>query len=371
MIATEKRITIRDLVKGYQDNDEEGVRAFGGDLDIRPPYQREFVYGEKERNLVIDTVKKGHPLSIMYWNTKDDGSFEVLDGQQRTISICEYVHNNFSYENKLFDRLPADAQRDILDYELLVYRCTGTESERIDWFQVINIAGLVLRKQEIRNAIYPGPWTSDAKRRFSKRNCPAKDVGKNHLSGEHLRQDYLETVLKWKCKSLKDDDINEYMNQNCKKHKDASALWKYFEEVIEWAKLVFGEDRIMLKAMRRVQWGFLYNEHGKEKLDPDKIQSRVVELFRNEAVDNKSGIYAYVLDGKEKHLNIRAFKDPEKQTVFARQGGICANKECGKVCETISEMEADHITPWSEGGKTILDNCQMLCKDCNRRKGAR
>jgi len=363
------QITIEELVNGYEDNNERGVKAYDGRLDVRPPYQREFVYKEKQRNQVIDTVKKGFPLNIMYWNVKDDGSFEILDGQQRTISICQYVRNDFSVSHngmaKKFSRLPSDIQKKILHYKLDIFKCTGDEAERIEWFQVINIAGVVLRNQEIRNAVYPGPWTFDAKKMFSRRNCPAADVGKNHMGGEYIRQDYLQAIVKW----ISNDNIDGYMDEHCK-DENADELWKYFEDVMSWAKLVFGENKGRAKTMREVPWGFLYNEHAHRELDSAALQSQVSKLFEDEEVQSKAGIYSYVLDGRERHLNIRAFKDSDKQTVFARQRGVCANNECGKDC-TIEEMEADHIEPWSEGGRTDIDNCQMLCKDCNRRKGAR
>src|SRR5690554_6759538 len=188
-----KNITIRDLVKDYKNNPDGGVSGYGGLLDIRPPYQREFVYNDKQREAVIDTVKKGFPLNVMYWAVRDNGDFEIIDGQQRTISICQFVNSDFSYKDRYFHNLSDDEQEKILDYELTVYECSGTDSEKLEWFKTINIAGEELTDQELRNAVYHGSWVTDAKRYFSKSNCPAYQIGSRYLRGTPIRQDYLET----------------------------------------------------------------------------------------------------------------------------------------------------------------------------------
>ena len=353
--------TIAELTKGYVNNDEEGVIGFDGKLDIRPPYQREFIYSDKQRDLVIDTVMKKFPLNTMYWNTKDDGSFEVLDGQQRTVSICQYVAKKFDINGMYFNNQPDDIQKKILDYPLDIYKCTGEPSERIAWFRVINVAGEILKDQEILNAIYSGPWTAEAKRYFSKTGCPAYMLGKDFMKGTPIRQDYLETVLKWKSKGC----IEEYMGRH-QHQTNADDLRLYYESVIAWVKTIFvgGKDDIR-SYMKGIQWGDLYNEFKGSSLDSKKIQSRVAELFKDEDITRLAGIYAYVLDGKEKHLSIRAFKDSDKMKAYERQGGKC--KRCKKECG-VDEMQADHIKPWSKGGKTEPKNCQMLCVECNRRK---
>ena len=194
-----KKITIRELVDGYKDSAEDGVVGYGGRLDIRPPFQREFVYNEKQRDAVIDTVMKGFPLNVMYWAVRDDGTYEVIDGQQRTISICQYVKKDFSYSKTgyNFDNLQPEEQADFLNYPLMVYFCTGTAREKLDWFETINIAGAQLTKQELRNAVFAGTWVSDAKRYFSKRGCVAYQVGSSFVSGSPIRQDYLETAIRW------------------------------------------------------------------------------------------------------------------------------------------------------------------------------
>ena len=163
-----KEITVKELTENYQDNAENGVVGLDGKLDIRPPYQREFVYGEKERQAVIDTLTKDFPLNVMYWAVREDGNFEVIDGQQRTISICQYVNSDFSLNGLAFHNLTNDQQEQILNYKLMIYFCSGTDSEKLKWFETINIAGKELTKQELRNAVYSGSWVSDAKRYFSK-----------------------------------------------------------------------------------------------------------------------------------------------------------------------------------------------------------
>src|SRR5437762_7087233 len=187
-----QEIPVRKLTDGFADNAEQGVIAYGGKLDIRPPYQREFIYKDKQRDAVIDTVRKHYPLNVMYWAVREDGHFEVIDGQQRTLSVCQYVNGDFSIEGLAFHNLQDDQQQQILDYKLMIYFCSGTDSERLEWFKTINIAGEELTEQELRNAVYAGPWTADAKRYFSKTNCAAFGLASKYLKGIAIRQDYLE-----------------------------------------------------------------------------------------------------------------------------------------------------------------------------------
>lgn len=270
-----KEITIGELVKDYADNQENGVVAYGGRLDVRPPYQREFVYGEKERMAVIDTVMQGFPLNVMYWAVRDDGTYEIIDGQQRTISICQYVNGDFSYMLRYFHNLTQDEQQKVLGYKLMVYFCEGTDSEKLKWFETINISGKELTKQELRNAVYSGSWVSDAKRHFSKIGCAAYQIGGKYLNGSAIRQEYLETAISW----LSKGNIEVYMS-NHQHDANALALWQYFQSVITWVE----------------------------------------------------GTFAHF---------------------------------------ELSQMEADHITPWHAGGQTSSDNCQMLCRECNRRKSGK
>ena len=355
-----KEITVQELTNEYQDNQEGGVLGYGGKLDIRPPYQREFIYKERQRDAVIETVTKEYPLNVMYWAVRNDGSFEVIDGQQRTISICQYVDGDFAFNNRYFHNLQADEKSQILNYKLMVYLCSDTESEKLEWFKTINIAGEKLTDQELRNAVYSGSWVSEAKRYFSKSNCPAHGMAGNYLDGSAIRQDYLETAIKW----ISGDAIEKYMAKN-QHEPNANELWLYFQSVISWVKAVFPKYR---REMNGIDFGFLYNEFKDQKFDSKKLEEEVTKLMEDDDVGNKKGIYTYVLTRKDKYLNIRAFSQNQKREAYERQQGICP------VCNghfEIEKMEGDHITPWHEGGKTTAVNCQMLCKDDNRRKSGK
>lgn len=353
-----KEISVRDLTNGYKDNAEDGVIGYQGKLDIRPPYQREFVYGDKERNAVINTVQKNFPLNVMYWAVREDGNFEIIDGQQRTISLCQYVNNDFSINGLAFHNLPKDKQELILEYKLMVYFCSGTDSEKLDWFQTINIAGKELTNQELRNAVYSGSWVTDAKRYFSKNSRPK--IGDDYLSGSANRQEYLETAIDW----ISNGQIKEYMSEH-QHDPTAIDLWNYFQSVINWVKAVFPKYR---REMKGIEWGILYNEFKDQKYDPKLLEQEVSKLMEDDDVGNKKGIYIFVLTRKEKFLNIRAFSPNQKREAYERQKGVCP------VCKEhfeIEQMEGDHITPWHEGGKTSAENCQMLCKEDNRRKSGK
>lgn len=366
-----KEITIRELTEGYQDSGDEGVVGYGGRLDIRPPYQREFIYTGAQREAVIDTVTKNYPLNVMYWAVREDDTFEIIDGQQRTISICQFVKGDFSFQSKYFLNRPADERGEIMNYKLMVYFCSGTDSERLAWFQTINIAGEELTNQELRNAVYAGSWVNDAKRYFSKSSAPARSLANKYLSGTAIRQEYLETAIKWMVDSVHggngkvhDDQIRIYMAKH-QHESSAVKLWTYFHQVISWVQAMFPTYR---KEMKGIAWGNLYNRHKDDALDPSQMEQDIARLMQDEDIEKKSGIYTYLLTGEERHLNLRSFNDNHKREAYERQKGICTI--CKKRFE-ISEMEADHITPWHEGGKTIPENCQMLCRDDNRRKGGK
>lgn len=230
-----RSIKVKEIFHGYIDNNEEGVVGFGGKLDIRPKYQRNFVYDDKKRAAVINTIKNGFPLNVMYWAKTGDDAYEVLDGQQRTISFCQYLNGDFSFDGKYAHNLTSDEREKIENYELLVYVCEGTDKEKLDWFEIVNIAGEKLTAQELRNAVYVSEWLTDAKRYFSKSNCPAYGLAEKYMSGSPIRQDYLETVLKW----ISEDKIEEYMakHANDTKYDNASELWQYFRTVISWLRL--------------------------------------------------------------------------------------------------------------------------------------
>ncbi len=358
-----KEITVRELVNGYKDNNDDGVIGFGEQLDIRPPYQRNFVYDPKERNAVINTLQKDFPLNVMYWAVRDASTssaqeFEVIDGQQRTISICQYVNGDFSIDGLAFHNLPKDKQEQILNYKLMVYFCSGAPSEKLAWFETINIAGKVLTEQELRNAVFSGSWVSDAKRYFSKNTRPK--IGDEYMNGSANRQEYLETAIDW----ISDGKIKEYMSTN-QHESNANELWLYFQSVINWVKVTFPKYR---KEMKGIEWGKLYNEFKNNKFDASLLENEITELMLDEDVSNKKGIYYFVLNRKERHLNIRSFTDKQKREAFERQKGVCV--KCGNQF-TLEEMEADHITPWHEGGKTSAENCQLLCKLDNRMKSGK
>jgi hypothetical protein len=360
-----KEITIKEVSNGYKNDEEEGVVGYDGKLNIRPKYQREFVYKDKQRDAVIETIRKDFPLNVIYWAKNEDGTYEVMDGQQRTISICEYIAGKFSMNFQYFHNLTKDEQEQILNYKLMIYFCEGTDKEKLDWFKTINIAGKKLADQELINAIYTGAWLTDAKKHFSKSNCPAQNIAKDYLTGSSIRQDYLETAISW----ISKDTIEQYMADHQQKE-NANELWLYFQNVINWIKVIFPNYR---KEMKGVPFGLLYNDYKDNEYDAKILEKEIKKLMQDEDVTKKSGIYQYILTRNEKYLSIRSFTENQKREAYERQKnkndkGVCP--KCNKEFE-IDEMEGDHTTPWSKGGKTISKNCQMLCKNCNRTKSGK
>lgn len=365
------KVKIADLVDGFIDSDEEGVVGYHGKLDIRPKYQREFVYNEKQEHAVIDTISKNYPLNVMYWVEREDGTYEVMDGQQRTLSICHYYWGEFSviwkgelrgYKNLL----PADKEQ-FLNYELDVYICKdGTDREKLDWFQVINIAGEKLTNQEIRNAIYAGSWVTNAKRYFSKINSPAKRISDGYVKKTWNRQEGLEMAIDWIAK--RDGlSIEEYMSEH-QHDSDCGELWLYFNQVLNWARMKFiGKHADLYTA---TNWGDMYRKHKDDEIDAEKLEEWISELLQDGEIDNQKGILWYVLDNNEQHLKLRTFDPKTARAVYEKQGHKCVGVNCPEHGRELdfSEMEADHIIPWSKGGKTVIENCQMLCRHCNRTK---
>ena len=377
--CTFKQITIADLFNGFVNNEEEGVYThirIDGELiktNIRPPYQREFVYSDDKRNKVIETLSRNLPLGVVYLAKNSDGTMEVIDGQQRIMSICKYLNGDFSV-NGIADFLNEKTfncelhkntaiYKQIMSYNnLLAYIVEGDDDEKLEWFRTINISGEKLTDQELLNANYTGEWLCSAKRKFSKTNCVAFKKGNKLVNGRPIRQDYLETALSWI--SGGKENIQEYMG-NHYQDENAEPLWDYFVEVIEWVEKTF----TYRKEMKGIDWGKLYREYGKVDYNVAELEEKVKALMADDDVNSKKGIYEYVLSNcskdKERHLSIRKFSNKDKRTAYEKQNGICPI--CGKHHE-IEEMEGDHIVAWSKGGKTTIDNLQMLCKKCNREK---
>lgn len=384
-------MTVARLVDGYSDttrtvNQEDSsdpgrITGFAGKLNIRPPYQRNFVYVGEDLHAVLRTVSNKHPLGVMYWMKNADGGYEVLDGQQRIISIAQFVAEQrfacgglFNYaknELKTFGSLAAAEQKAILNYQLLIYVCEGSDREREEWFKTINIKGKELSDQERRNAIYYGSWLDDAKERFSWNNCPGYRKGNRYISGavKVNRQGYLQKAIEWAALGggkTGEAALTDYM-ANHRNDKNAEALWDDFCRVIDWVEAVFPDYQ---PAMKNAKWGELYHEHkdGKHESKAAKYAPLIAKLIADDDVQNNTGIYEYILTGRERHLNIRQFDARDRQTVYARQ-----NKRCN-VCKkpfALKELEADHIRPWVEGGPTIPDNCQLLCAECHADKTAK
>ena len=374
-------VSIRDLCKGYvnetETDIEKGVYAYDGKLCVRPAFQRSFVYDKNQENAVIDTIIKGFPLNIMYWVDNGDGTYDCLDGQQRTISICNFADGITSYQGK---QMPNPNQHYYItnlerlgladkfyDYELEVYICKGDKIEQLEWFKTINIAGERLFPQELRNASYVSKWLTDAKRYFSKASstakCPAERIGGNYTNKDANRQEVLAQVISWICGSKEDEDICEYMSQHLNDN-DASELWEYFNNVIQWIEKVFVNYD---KGMKTVDWGKLYNEYHNEEFDPDEIDATFQELLDFKASKeldvSVAKIIEYCITRSEKLLKHRAFSEVQRTTLYNRQNGICP--KCGKHFLK-SEMEAHHKIPWRNGGLTELNNGVMLCKACHQ-----
>ncbi len=279
--------TVREVCEGYKDSAEDGVVGYSGKLNIRPAFQREFVYDDKKRNAVIETVIKGFPLNVMYWVDSGDGNYELLDGQQRTLSICQYVNGDFSINSRAFHNLTQKEKDDILDYKLMIYVCKGDDKEKLDWFKIINIAGIQLTAQELRNAIYTGPWLHDAKRYFSRSRSPAQGMAGKYLTGEANRQAYLETALEWICEKEGLKNVEDYMSIH-QFDSNATALWKYFTDVINWVEIVFPKVR---KEMKGLPWGVFYNQHSNDDLNPEELEKKIQLLMKDDDVTKRSGIY--------------------------------------------------------------------------------
>ena len=384
-----KRVSIKivDLCDGYKNDSEEdierGVYAYHGKLCVRPAFQRMFVYDKKQENAVIDTALKGFPLNIMYWVDNGDGTYDCLDGQQRTISLCNFVDGISSFQAPwlkdnariyihTLKRIDPDLYAKFMNYELEVYICHGTKAEQMEWFKTINIAGEELYPQELRNASYVSRWLTDAKRYFSKANasstakCPAERLGGQYTNKNANRQEILEQVISWRIGSKEDADICNYMEAHIN-DKDASDLWNYFNNVINWITTVFYETYD--KGMATVNWGKLYNDYHTEDFDADEIREKFNELMMYKATKeldiSVAKICEYCITRDETLLKHREFNEAQKTTMYNQQRGICP--DCGKHYLK-AEMHAHHIVPWYNGGVTELANGVMLCEECHRQR---
>ena len=377
-------ITIRDICNGFVYNELEGKGLFGlsGKLTIQPEYQRNYLYATENREAgVIDSIIKGYPLGLIYFNKVSDSEFEVLDGQQRITSIGRYVTNKFSIKDQngmeqYFDGLNPHIQEQILNTTLLIYECEGTESEIKEWFKTINIAGIPLNNQELLNAVYSGPFVTLAKEEFSNSQNANVQKWSAYISGAVNRQDYLKTALEW----VSHNKIGDYMSAH-RQDTNINELKRYFNSVIDWISSVF---TMVESEMRGLEWGRLYESYHKQAYDPKFIESKVRELYADPYVKNRKGIFEYILGGcvDTKLLDVRVFDEATKKAKYTQQTqeaeakhvsncplcalGHDANKS--KIWKPY-EMDADHVAAWSKGGATSIDNCQMLCKTHNRAKG--
>jgi len=379
-------ITIEQICDGFVYNELEGKGLFGlsGKLTIQPEYQRNYIYADGKKDVhVIDSILRGYPLGIIYFNTTPDGRFEVLDGQQRITSIGRFVTNKFAITDKngmqqYFSGLDKELQSKILQTKLLIYECSGEEPEIKDWFKIINIVGVPLNDQELLNAVYSGPFVTAAKAEFS--NSQNANIAKwsAFIRGSANRQDYMATALDW----VSSGKISDYMSAH-RNDTNINELKTYFNTVIDWASSVFDDIK---PEMCGLAWGRLYEQYHTNAYNPRDIKTKVAELYADPYVTDKKGIFEYILGGcvDTKLLNVRVFDNATKSTIYARQtrdaesAGVSNCPHCAlghdanrtKIWK-LSEMDADHVKAWSHGGATILENCEMLCKTHNRAKGNR
>ena len=387
MITTLRtNLTVKDICEGFVYNELEGRGLFGlaGRLTIQPEYQRNYFYADGKKDVaVIDSLLKGYPLGLLYFNKLSDGSLEVLDGQQRITSFGRYVTNKFAIKDEngmeqYFNGIAADKQAKILNAKLLIYECEGTESEIKEWFKIINIAGVPLNDQEMLNAVYSGPFVTLAKAEFSNSQNANIQKWSAYIRGNANRQDFLERALDWVSKGRIDDymSLHRYDTQ-------ITELKTYFNCVIDWVSSVFLDVE---SEMRGLEWGRLYETYHHQPYNPAEVSKEVKKLYADPYIKNRKGIFEYVLGGSvdTELLDVRVFDDATKKSVYTIQTTTAeANGESNcPLCALghdanrrkiwkLSEMDADHVTAWSKGGTTDIGNCQMLCKTHNRAKGNR
>jgi hypothetical protein len=376
--------TVKEVCEGFVYNEFEGKGLFGlnGKLTIQPEYQRNYIYAEekKEEAVIISLLNK-YPLGVIYFNKLGKDKFEVLDGQQRITSIGRFVTEKFAIKDEngmeqYFTGIAKEKQEIIMQTKLLIYECEGTEPEIRDWFKTVNIAGVPLKQQELFNAIYSGPFVTLAKAEFSNSQNANIHKWSAYIKGNVKRQDFLEKALDW----VSNGKIDNYMSKH-RKDTNINELKKYFNSVIDWISNTFTDVESEMKGL---EWGRLYEEYHKKKYDPQKVSEAVHRLYADPYVKNRKGVFEYILGGEKdtKLLDVRVFDEATKKAVYTTQTdkakkeeksncslcaiGHSANK---KKIWTFNEMDADHVSAWSKGGKTDIKNCQMLCKTHNRAKG--
>lgn len=377
-------ITVKDICEGFIYNELEGKGLFGlsGTLTIQPEYQRNYIYADGKRDVaVIESILKGYPLGLIYFNRVDKESLEVLDGQQRITSFGRFVTNKFAIRDEngmqqYFSSLATELQTKILQTKILVYECEGTEPEIKEWFRTINISGVPLTNQELLNAIYSGPFVSLGKEEFSNSQNANIQKWSAYISGSANRQDFLERALQWVSK----DNIDDYMSFH-RFDKNITELKNYFTSVIDWVSTVFSDVESEMKGL---EWGRLYETYSKKPYNSKTVSEEVKKLFADSYVKNRKGIFEYILGGltDTKLLEVRVFDEATKKSVYGKQKAeaektgvsncpLCAignNANKNKIW-SIVEMDADHVSAWSKGGATDIKNCEMLCKTHNRAKG--
>lgn len=379
-------ITVKEICHGFVYNELEGKGLFGlsGKLTIQPEYQRNYIYAEKGKEVaVIDSILKGYPLGLIYFNKVDKDKFEVLDGQQRITSIGRFLLDLFAIKDandheQYFSGMAKDKQAKIRETKLLIYECEGTESEIKEWFKTINIAGVPLNPQELLNAVYSGPFVTAAKAEFSNSQNANIQIWSTYIKGSANRQEFLECALDWVSKG----NISDYMSRH-RTDKNIDELKTYFNTVIKWVSAVF-ED--VEKEMCGLEWGDLYETYYKTPYDPAQVSAQVRKLYADPYVKSRRGIFEYVLGGSTdtKLLDVRVFDDATKRSVYESQTKAAKdkgesncphctleNKSNKSKIWSLKEMEADHVAAWSKGGGSTPENCQMLCITHNRAKGDR
>ena len=381
-------ITVKDICEGFVYNELEGKGLFGlsGKLTIQPEYQRNYIYasdGGKKEVAVIESILRGYPIGLIYFNKVNDEILEVLDGQQRITSLGRFVTDKFAIKDKngleqYFNGIATDKQAKILESKLLIYECEGTESEIKEWFRTINIAGVPLNNQELLNAVYSGPFVTLGKEEFSNSQNANIQKWSAYISGSANRQDFLERAFDWVSKGK----VGDYMSRH-RYEKDISELKIYFNGVIDWASNVFSDVE---SEMRGLEWGRLYEQYHKQSYDPVKTSTEVHKLYSDPYVKNRRGVFEYVLGGSvdTRLLDVRVFDEATKNSVYASQTEVAKVKEISNCSHcaighdankskiwNLDEMDADHVAAWSKGGATSIENCEMLCKTHNRAKGNR